>query len=557
MVRPDGDHAVLAEPDEAAVLAEARALFGAFRWRDCVARLSAADARAPLGADGLLLLGEAAYLIGADEQSVAVLGRAYQLFLDAGDAHGAARCAVSNCFALESSGDLVRSRAWGARAERLVEDHDLGEDAAAAWLLSRRAHDQLLEQRVDEAVATAREGERLALAVHDPDAAALARLTIGFGLLLRDERAAAIREFDEVMLAVSSDETSPAIVGLCYCVSVAACVTMRDVVRARSWTATLDRWVAARPDLLAYRGTCLVHRAQMSTLGGDWPGALGEAAAALDLLRETPHAGLAAYQLGELHRLMGRDRDAEDAYRRANALGVQPEPGLSRLRVAQGRAEAAARTLRRLCGEPRQPEDRAELLAARVEAELALGDISAAETAAGELRQLIGNLMSPLLTAMADQADGAVLLAAGRPDAALSALRRAQQRWADLDVPHACAQARALAGRCLLALDDEGAAALEFEAARECFARLGAAPDLVRLDEPAAGPAPTSRPGGLTDREIEVVRLVAAGHTNRVIAHRLTLSEKTVARHLANIYAKLDVPSRAAATAYAYDHGLI
>src|SRR4051812_14529899 len=202
------------------VLAEARELFDAFRWRDCVALLSEADQRAPLDGPGLALLGEAAYLIGADEQAVTALGRAYQWFLRAGDFATAARCAVSNCFALENGGDLVRSRAWGARAERLLEEHDLAGSAAGAWLLSRRGHELLLEQRVEEALATAREAERASLATDEPDAAALSRLTIGFALLFRGERAASTRVFDEVMLAVSSDETSPAVVGLCYCVSV-------------------------------------------------------------------------------------------------------------------------------------------------------------------------------------------------------------------------------------------------------------------------------------------------------------------------------------------------
>ena len=533
------------------VLAEARELFDAYRWRDCVALLTEGDGQAPLDGAALVLLGEAAYLIGADEQAVTALSRAYQWFLRAGDVPTAARCALSNCFALENAGDLVRSRAWGARAERLVEEHDLAGSAAGAWLLSRRSHELLGEQRVEEALAAAREGERLSLVTGEPDAAALARLTIGFALLFRGERAASIRVFDEVMLAVSSDETSPTVVGVCYCVSVGACVQQRDVVRARSWTATLDRWVAARPDLVAYRGTCLVHRAQLSTLGGDWPGALDEAAAALDLLAGTPAAASAAYQLGEVHRLMGHDREAEDAYRRANALGVQPEPGLSRLRVAQGRAEAACRTLRRLCGEPRPAEDVAELLAARVEAELALGDVPSATATAEELRAITGELASPLLSGLADQAHGAVLLAAGQPHDALNALRTAQQRWTDLDLPHACAQVRVLAGRCLRELGDPEAADREFEAARDCFARLGAVRELAAVDEPP------ERAGALTAREVEVIRLVAAGHTNRAIAGELYLSEKTVARHLANIYAKLDVPSRAAATAYAYDHGLM
>jgi ATP/maltotriose-dependent transcriptional regulator MalT len=538
-----------------AVLAEARELFDAYSWRRCADLLTEADEQLPLETAGLLLLGQAAFLIGDDERAETAFTRAYQRALAADDVPGAVRAALSGAFALEQAGELIRSRAWAARAQRLVEEHP-STGGEAGWLLARAAHELVREQRLAEALVTAREGERVGLAARDADAVVLSRLCIGFALLLGGERDEAVRVYDEVMLAVSSDETSPAVVGLCYCASVAACMVMRDVARARTWTATLDRWCAARPDLGPYRGTCLVHRAQMSTLGGDWAGALDEATTAAQLLRGPP-AGEAAYQLGELHRLMGHDAAAEDAYRRANAVGKQPEPGLSRLRTAQGRADVAIRTLRRLCGEPRPPEDRAELLAALVEAELAEQDAEAALGTAAELRGIAGTLGTPLITALADQAEGAALLAAGTPDAALSVLRRAQRGWTELELPHACAQTRVLAGGCLRALGDAEAAALEFEAARECFQRLGAAPDLAGADRVAGpGPEPAGR-GPLTDREVEVVRLVAEGHTNRAIAGRLCLSEKTVARHLANVYAKLGLPSRAAATAYAYDNGLV
>jgi DNA-binding NarL/FixJ family response regulator len=537
--------------DATTVLAEARDLFAGFRWRRCVELLADADARRPLDGEGLVLLGQAAHLVGADEAATAAFTRAYRFFLDADDVRAAVRSAMSCALVLENAAEPVRSQAWAARAGRLVEEHGLG-GGEAGWVLSYRAHLQVAERRVEEALATARDGERVSLEAQDTDSVVLCRLTIGFALLLRGEQAEAIAVFDEVMLAVSSDETSPAVVGLCYCLAIAACMVVRDVARARAWTATLDRWCAARPDLVAFRGTCLVHRAQMSALRGDWPGALREAVHAERLLVGTG-AGQAAYQAAELYRLTGCDREAENAYRRANALGVQPEPGLSRLRLAQGRADVAARTLRRLCEEPRLPADRAELLAALVDAELALGDVGAARRAAVDCGRIAEDLGSPLIDGLAAQADGALLLAEGRPAEALDVLRRAQQRWSELDLPHACAQVRVLAGRCLQAMGDDESAALEFAAARECFERLGAAPDLARLP----GAALRTRPGGLTDREIEVVRLVAAGHTNRVIAGRLCLSEKTVARHLANVYAKLDVPSRAAATAYAYDHGLV
>ena len=228
--------------------------------------------------------------------------------------------------------------------------------------------------------------------------------------------------FDEVMLAVSSDETSPAVVGLCYCLAIAACMLVRDVVRARAWTATLDRWCAARPDLVAYRGTCLVHRAQMSTLRGDWAGALDEAAAA---------RGAAAG-----HRPPARRPTSSASCtgswaatpRRRTATGGPTRWGSSRSRGSRGCAspragpEVAARTLRRLCGEPRPAEDRAELLAAAGGRRAGRSATSGTRQSAAAV-QLRGIADEPRIRrcwlGLADQAEGAVLLAEGRPDAAL------------------------------------------------------------------------------------------------------------------------------------------
>ena len=298
MTPPDGD---------GSGLPEARRLFAAFRWRQCVDLLADADARDGLDGEALLLLGRAAQLIGADELATAAFARAYQAFLDDGDARAATRSAMANALALENALEPVRSQAWAARGGRLVEEHGL-DGGEAGWVLAHRAHVHLASGRVEEALATAREGERLALAGRDPDVVVLCRLSIGFGLLLQGHRDEAVAVFDEIMLAVSSDETSPVVVGLCYCLCIAGCMVLRDVVRARAWTTTLDQWCAARPDLVAYRGTCLVHRAHMSTLGGNWAGALVEARDAEGLLAGTgAGAGEAAYHLAELHRLMGAD----------------------------------------------------------------------------------------------------------------------------------------------------------------------------------------------------------------------------------------------------------
>jgi len=534
-------------------------LFRTLRWNDCVQALEEADARQSLGGDALTLLGDAAYLTGRDEQAAAAYARAYQRFVEAGDLRAAARSAAGCTFVLVNAGEQVRAGGWAARARLLVDENALG-GPEAGWVLADEAHRLIGQHRLDDALSTARAGESVGLAARDAEVVVLSRLTIGFALLLLlGERTPAIQVFDEIMVAVSSDETSPAVVGLSYCSAIGACMLLRDVARAREWTRALDRWCDARPDLVPYRGTCLVHRSQMLAFGGDWAGAVGEAVNAEALLRG-PAAGEAAYQLGELHRLMGQHDEAAGHYRRANSLGKQPEPGLSRLRIAQGRADVAETTLRRLDDQARSPEDRAELLAALVEAQLCLDQVRDAERTAAQLRDIAGDLPSPLLHGLAEQAVGAVLLAAGDAGAALASLQRSRQLWLELDLPHPCAQVRSLIGRCLRALGDEASATMEFEAARECFVRLGALPDLADVDALLGRPvtaAGSGRAGDLTDREVQVIRLVAAGHTNRKIAGDLHLSEKTIARHLSNIYAKLDLPSRAAATAYAYEHGLI
>src|SRR3954447_20605964 len=398
----------MAEPDGGGpVLNEAAGLFRTAQWRRCAETPREADARGALSGEELLLLGHAAYLIGDDEAAVATFARAYRWFADRDDARSAVRAAFGAGFVLDNTGGRVRAGAWAARARELVDQHGLG-GAEAGLLVANDAHRLMMENRPVEALAMAREGERLGLGARDADVLVLSRLSIGFSLLVQGRRAEAVGIFDEIMVAVSSDETMPAVVGIAYCSCVAACMVVRDRGRARAWTAALDRWCAARPDLVPFRGICLVHRAQISALGGNWRGAAEEAGRAEELLAG-PAAGAAAYQLGELCRLAGDHAGAADHYRRANSLGTQPEPGLSRLRIAEGRAATAETTLLRLCAEARGPEDRAELLAALAEAQLALGDSPGARATAAELRGLVAELDSPQLHGFAEHAEAALL----------------------------------------------------------------------------------------------------------------------------------------------------
>jgi DNA-binding CsgD family transcriptional regulator len=359
------------------------------------------------------------------------------------------------------------------------------------------------------------------------------------------------------MVAVLAGELSaPVFTGLIYCSVIDACQEVFDVRRAREWTEALTAWCAAQPQLVDFTGLCLVHRAECLQQHGAWPDAIVEARRACDRLAPGElAAGAGHYRQAEIHRLYGNVAEAQDAYREASARGWQPQPGLALLWLATGRTEAAAAAIRRVLGETTEPLARARFLPACVEIMLAAGDTEAARVAGVELAQIATGYRSGALTAMAAHARGAVELAGGDATAALILLREAGQRWQDLDSPYEVARGRMLIGLACRELGDHDSADWELEAARAGFTRLGAIPDLDRLTELSTGP--TERPAGLTPRELEVLRLVAAGKPNKAIAAELVLSERTVDRHVSSILTKLGVPSRTAATAYAFAHQLV
>jgi len=331
-----------------------------------------------------------------------------------------------------------------------------------------------------------------------------------------------------------------------------------EVRRAREWTAALTRWCKGQPDLMAFTGRCLVHRAEILQLNGAWPDALEEAQMARQRFADTMNeskVGLALYRQAELRRLSGDFDAAEEAYREASCYGWEPQPGLAQLRLAQGRKDAASSTIHRVLSETADPLRRAGLLPASIEIVLATGDLEEARSACFELEAIAEQYESAMLAAMVAYARGAVHLAEGDFQAALVALRGASDAWQGLEVPYEVARTRVLVGLACRALGDEDAATLELEAARAAFERLGATPDIARVD--ALGDKVADDMHGLTSRELEVLRLVASGKGNKEIASALVISEHTVARHVQNIFAKLDVSSRTAAGAFAYEHDLV
>jgi DNA-binding NarL/FixJ family response regulator len=527
-------------------LSQAREAYAERRWDACRDLLREADGAEPLAHEDLLRLAFSLHLLGDDAGTREVFERAHQTAVVEGRWREAAQAAIWYGFVLDTLGERARSSGWATRARGLALDHGL-DGVEPALLDAEEAHGLLLAGRVAEARELAAVAARTGKELGDANVEVLGGLTVGYALLHEGRREEALACLDDVMVTVSTQPLQPPVAGVAYCAVIGTCMNLLDLPRAQEWTSVLSDWCDSQSGLVPFRGQCLVHRSQIKTMHGDWAGALEEARRACERLDRTA-AGDAWYQVGEIHRMRGDWEQAEAAYRQANSHGRQPEPGLALMRLAQGRLETATATFRRLYAETGRV-DRVDVLAGFVEAMVAGGELDAAQAAVEELDAVDGS--TPVHRGRAAEARGLLELTRADPAAALAPLRTALGVWSQLGMRHDAARVRARIGDACRALGDEASAALEHEAARETFRELGARPDLERLERQR------SPLGGLTAREVEVLRQVAAGHTNRQIAADLFLSEKTVARHLSNIYTKLGLRSRSAATAYAYDHHLV
>lgn len=538
-------------------LERGREAYSVRAWREARDALRDADAETPLEPDDLRRLAIASFLVGEDDAYVDALERAHGLNVAAGNAVAAARDAFWIGFHLGGRGDVARATGWLGRAGRLLEEVP-GDHVEHGYLVLPSAHRKLMAGDAagaaglaGEAVSVAQrfdDGDLLALALHLQGRARIAEARVPEGLAL----------LDEAMVAVASGELSPPVTGLIYCSVISACRSVYALGRSHEWTAALRDWCDAQPSMAAFTGECRVYRSELMQLHGSWDEALDEARRAGEQPHDTGGAAtsMAFYQQGEIHRLRGEHEAAEAAYRDASRAGRQPQPGLALLRLAQGDADAAAAALRTVLAEIEAPLQRARLLPAQVEVALAAGDLDRAASATRELKRIADTYGTEALAALAGHCEGALLLAEGEPAAALPLLRRAWQAWHDLDASYDAARVRVLLAAACRELGDEDTADLEIEAARATFLTLSAASDLERLDAPGARGRRGRADHGLTPREVEVLELVATGRTNRAIAEDLFISEKTVARHISNIFTKLGVSSRAAATAFAYEHDL-
>jgi ATP/maltotriose-dependent transcriptional regulator MalT len=537
-------------------LRRGRESFARREWSDAYAGLRNADAAEPLLPGDLEIYATSAYLTGRMVESADLWTRAHSAYLVSGNVPRAARCAIRLGIDLLNAGERVRGTGWVERAKRLLDDEQQ-DCVEQGYVLLPEAVRRIMEGDVTGASSVFAQAADFGRRFREADLLVMARHGMGRALM----RAGRIREgialLDEAMVALEAGEVSPIFAGEIYCSVIEASLEVFDARRAREWTTALAQWCQSQPDLVPYTGQCLVRRAEIMQLHGDWSEAIAIARNACDhFLRGPEHRAIASafYQQAELQRLRGDYAAAEESYREASRRGRDPQPGMALMRLAQGQVEVTAAGIRRAADQATGRTARCRLLPAFIEIMLATNDTSAARSASDELTQLAESLDAPLLHAAALQARGAVSLAAGDAREALESLRRAWGLWQDVEAPYEGARVRVLIGLACRALGDEEAAEMEFDAARWVFEQLSAMPDVSRARSLSRRHARNDTP--LTERERQVLRLIAAGRTNRAIAGALHISEKTVARHVSNIFTKLGLSSRSAATAYAYEHGL-
>jgi len=536
-------------------LFRAREAYERREWVSAYRTLSSLDGSDVTAVD-FAALATTAYLLGKRNDCVQALQRAYQSNLDQGDVLAAVRSSLWLATVLFEGGEGAIGGGWMARAQRLLDQVE-GDVVERGYLLNMQEFGHIMRGDLGEAAALAPLVTDYGRRFHDADLLAVGLSFEGRLAIYSGRVAEGLRLLDEAMVGVLAGEVSTLFSGMVYCSAIEACQEVADFGRAGEWTHALSSWCESQPGLVAFTGQCAVHRGQLMRLHGAYAEALAEldrAAARYAAAGGHPAVGLACYERGETRRIRGEYDAADAAYDEAAAHGHPAQPGRALLWLGQGRVEEAVAASRRLLAEVTDPVHRSGVLPAVVEVFVAAGDVEAGVAAVQELAELAGSFGCSALLAAAGGESARVALARGDAAAALPPARAGLEGWARLEAPYEAARCRALLGRALRLQGDEASAVGDLTEARRTFAQLGAAPAEREAAE-LLGQA--EAPCGLSPREVEVLRLVAAGRSNTEIAAELFLSEKTVARHLSNIFTKLDVGSRTAAAAFAYKHKLV
>lgn len=509
-----------------------------------------------LAAQDFLALATTAYLLGRHNDCVQALQRAFQAYHDGGDRPGAVRATFWLGLVLVSGGEPAVGGGWVARGERLLQDVP-GDLVERGYLLVHRMFRHIGAEEIETASALAEEITDYGRRFHDPDLLALGLNAQGRLLTACGRVPEGLARLDEAMVGVVTGEVTPIIAGQVYCSMIEACQWIGDFGRVGQWTHALTEWCDRQPGLVAFTGQCAVHRGQLMKLHGRYRDALAEldrAGARYAATGGGPAVGLAHRERGDVLRLLGEHAAADAAFDDAARQGSDVQPERALLWTGRGRTDAAVAAVRRLVAEAEGPVRRCRALPGVVEVLVAAGEVALAATLAEELARTAESFDCVGVTGAASVAAAQVRLAGDDAEGALAASRAAVNAWSSLAAPYEVARSRMLRGRALRMLGDEESAEAELSAARNAFAALGAVP---AEREATALLGAVETPGGLSPREVEVLRLVAAGRTNPEIAAALVLSEKTVARHLSNIFTKLEVTSRTSAAAFAYEHHLV
>ena len=529
------------------------------KWTEVYVQLLKAEQEHTLKPNKLEKLALSAYLTGRDAESFQVLERAHQGYLDRGKTEKAVRCIFWLGLMLMNAGEKARGGGWFARGERLLNDVQSQDCAEKGLFLIPKALSELSAghgakaQKIFELVVSAGEQFR------NVDLIVLGRLGQGQAMIQQGEIAKGIKLLDEMMITVETEDVFPLVHGIVYCAVIETCRKVWDLDRAQEWTSALTRWCDAQPDIVPFRGECLIRRAEIFQFHGEWRKALEESKDACNLLNQNHResvAGEAYYRQAELHRLVGHFKKAENCFHEAAKRGRNPQPGLALLRLAQGQNDVAETAIRNTLRETKDSKRRAELLPAVVTIMIAAKQSEEALEAAKELCGIAREFNVPYLLAKCAYNKGTVFHANRKFQPALEELQRALKFWNSLNLPYESACTREVKGLVYLEMNDKDNAEAELMAAKWVFGQLGGIPDLERINRLLDNERQPET-YGLSLREFQVLRLVSSGKTNKSIAHELFISERTVDRHVSNIFTKLGVSSRVEATAFALTNQML
>lgn len=531
-----------------ALLNSARLAYARGDWPATHDNLARARALSPLSAGDLDMLGRAAWWLGAIRESLAISEEAYLRFRDDGDAPRAAMKALDLALLWFNRGEPVIASGWVNRAKSLLRD--LPEGPENGFLLYLDAALSLGMRDLAPAREAAATLHGLGSSLHSPALTALGLVLGGLVDVYGGSIAAGFAQLDEAMLPVLAGQVPAEWAGDIYCTVIHACHELADLRRMRAWTRATEQWCEQFSGEVVYSGICRIHRWQLRSIEGGWAEAEQAIAQGGEALigQNSWIAGEAFYQLGEIRRLRGNAGGAREAYARARGLGIEPQPGQSLLLRAAGDAEAAwAELCAAFAG--RDELECARLLPAGVDIALGLGLLREADELCGRLEDTAAAFATAGFRAWAGHARAAVLISQSRHAEALPLLQAAAREYREVHARHETARLYELFAQVHRGLGAPGIAAADCATALAIYRELGALPDVRRLEGAKA-------PGGLTAREIDVLECIVGGASTQDTAAALFISQKTVGRHLANIYAKLGVSSRTAAAAWAHGHGL-